>query len=128
MPTVVKSVVAVAILAVVGVVLGQVLDIFGPRDFLQNPKHWVDLLLRRDDDPSDVDDAGTFHRPEDHVRRGTPRRHLVGRDERIDHPAVLERPDAPAHPIEHHVGDVAGETGRQGDLEAGGAVDGHARA
>ena len=42
------------IVAVVGVVLGQVLDIFGPRDFLQNPKRWVDLLSRRDDDPSDV--------------------------------------------------------------------------
>ena len=42
------------IVAVVGVVLGQVLEIMSPRDFLQNPKRWVDMLSRRDDDPADV--------------------------------------------------------------------------
>ena len=42
------------IVAILGVVLGQVLEIMSPRDFLQNPKRWVDMLSRREDDPSDV--------------------------------------------------------------------------
>lgn len=42
------------IVAILGVVLGQGLDIFSPRDFLQNPKRWVDLLSRREDDPADI--------------------------------------------------------------------------
>ena len=42
------------IVAILGVVLGQALDIMSPRDFLQNPKRWVDKLSRRDDDPADV--------------------------------------------------------------------------
>ncbi|WP_286204370.1 FadD32-like long-chain-fatty-acid--AMP ligase [Corynebacterium afermentans] len=42
------------IVAILGVVLGQALDIMSPRDFLQNPKRWVDKLSRRDDDPADL--------------------------------------------------------------------------
>ena len=42
------------IVAMVGVVLGQEIELFSPRDFIQQPKRWVERLSRRDDDPSDI--------------------------------------------------------------------------
>ena len=42
------------IVAVIGVVLGQELELFAPRDFIQQPKRWVERLSRREDDPQDL--------------------------------------------------------------------------
>ena len=42
------------IVAMLGIVLGQEIELFSPREFIQQPKRWVERLSRRDDDPSDV--------------------------------------------------------------------------
>lgn len=42
------------ILATLGVVLGDELEIFAPRDFVQQPKRWMDRLTRRAGDPDDM--------------------------------------------------------------------------
>ena len=42
------------IVAMIGVVLGQQIEIFAPRDFIQQPKRWVERLSRRDDDLADI--------------------------------------------------------------------------
>ena len=42
------------ILATLGVVLGAELEIFAPRDFVQQPKRWMDRLTRRAGDPDDM--------------------------------------------------------------------------
>lgn len=42
------------ILATLAVVLGSEIDIFAPRDFVQQPKRWLDRLSRRAEDPDDM--------------------------------------------------------------------------
>lgn len=42
------------ILATLAVVLGSEIEIFAPRDFVQQPKRWLDRLTRRAEDPEDM--------------------------------------------------------------------------
>lgn len=42
------------IIAIFLVVLGSEFEIFTPRDFIQQPKRWIELLSRRADDPDDM--------------------------------------------------------------------------
>ncbi|WP_165165060.1 FadD32-like long-chain-fatty-acid--AMP ligase [Corynebacterium qintianiae] len=36
------------------VVLGNEVELMAPRDFMQQPKRWIDQIARRDDDPEDI--------------------------------------------------------------------------
>ncbi|WP_175934339.1 FadD32-like long-chain-fatty-acid--AMP ligase [Corynebacterium sp. Marseille-P4321] len=36
------------------ILLGQELEIFSPREFIQQPKRWIERLARREDDPEDI--------------------------------------------------------------------------
>jgi len=42
------------IVATLVLLLGQEIEIFSPREFIQQPKRWIERMARREDDPADI--------------------------------------------------------------------------